>query len=69
MGANERRLGISTIAISAIFAAATGVVGASEITIGLMALPIMLEKKYNTSMACGAICAGGTLGILIPPVS
>ncbi len=60
-------LGISTIAISAIFAAATGVVGASEITIGLMALPIMLEKKYNASMACGAICAGGTLGILIPP--
>ena len=60
-------LGISTIAISAIFAAATGVVGASEITIGLMALPVMLAKKYNKSMACGAICAGGTLGILIPP--
>lgn len=60
-------LGISTIAISAIFAAATGVVGASEITIGLMALPVMLQKKYNKSMACGAICAGGTLGILIPP--
>lgn len=60
-------LGISTIAISAIFAAATGVVGASEITIGLMALPVMLDKKYNKSMACGAICAGGTLGILIPP--
>jgi tripartite ATP-independent transporter DctM subunit len=60
-------LGISTIAISAVFAAATGVVGASEITIGLMALPAMLEKKYNRSMACGTICAGGTLGILIPP--
>ncbi len=60
-------LGISTIAISAIFAAATGVVGASEITIGLMALPAMLAKKYNKSMACGAVCAGGTLGILIPP--
>ncbi len=60
-------LGISTIAISAIFAAATGVVGASEITIGLMALPVMLEKNYNKPMACGAICAGGTLGILIPP--
>ncbi len=60
-------LGISTIAISAIFAAATGVVGASEITIGLMALPVMLAKNYNKSMACGAICAGGTLGILIPP--
>lgn len=60
-------LGISTIAISAIFAAATGVVGASEITIGLMALPVMLAKKYDKSLACGAICAGGTLGILIPP--
>ena len=60
-------LGISTIAICAIFAAATGVVGASEVTIGLMALPAMLEKKYNKSLACGAICAGGTLGILIPP--
>ena len=60
-------LGISTIAICALFAAATGVVGASEITIGLMALPAMLEKNYNKSLACGAICAGGTLGILIPP--
>jgi tripartite ATP-independent transporter DctM subunit len=60
-------LGISTIAISAMFAAATGVVGASEITIGLMALPAMLNRDYNKSMACGAICAGGTLGILIPP--
>ena len=66
-GSMRGGLGISTIAISAVFAAATGVVGASEITIGLMALPIMLEKKYNPSMACGAICAGGTLGILIPP--
>ncbi len=60
-------LGISTIAICALFAAATGVVGASEVTIGLMALPAMLEKKYNKSLACGTICAGGTLGILIPP--
>lgn len=60
-------LGISTIAICALFAAATGVVGASEVTIGLMALPAMLEKNYNKSLACGAICAGGTLGILIPP--
>jgi tripartite ATP-independent transporter DctM subunit len=60
-------LGIATIVISALFAAATGVVGASEITIGLMALPAMLDKGYNKSMACGTICAGGTLGILIPP--
>jgi len=60
-------LGISTIAICALFAAATGIVGASEVTIGLMALPAMLDKHYNKSLACGAICAGGTLGILIPP--
>lgn len=60
-------LGISTIAISALFAAATGVVGASEVTIGLMALPAMLKRNYNTSLACGSVCAGGTLGILIPP--
>ena len=60
-------LGISTIAISALFAAATGVVGASEVTIGLMALPAMLSKSYDKSLACGSVCAGGTLGILIPP--
>lgn len=60
-------LGISTIAISAIFAATTGVVGASEVTIGLMALPAMLKNGYNKSLACGSVCAGGTLGILIPP--
>lgn len=60
-------LGISTIAISAIFAAATGVVGASEVTIGLMALPAMLKNNYSKSIACGSVCAGGTLGILIPP--
>lgn len=60
-------LGVSTVAISALFAAATGVVGASEVTIGLMALPAMLDKKYSTSLACGSVCAGGTLGIIIPP--
>jgi len=60
-------LGISTMAISAIFAATTGVVGASEVTIGLMALPAMLKNGYSKTLACGSVCAGGTLGILIPP--
>lgn len=60
-------LGVSTIVMAMLFAATTGIVGASEVTIGLIALPAMLAKKYNKSMACGAICAGGTLGILIPP--
>lgn len=67
LGGLRGGLGISTIAISALFAAATGVVGASEITIGLMALPAMLARNYNKSIACGSVCAGGTLGILIPP--
>jgi len=60
-------LGVSTIVMAMLFAATTGIVGASEVTIGLIALPAMLAKKYNKSMACGSICAGGTLGILIPP--
>lgn len=67
LGGLRGGLGISTITICAVFAAATGVVGASEITVGLIALPAMLSRHYNKSLACGAICAGGTLGILIPP--
>jgi len=67
LGGTRGGLGISTIVICTTFAAATGVVGASEITIGLMALPAMLSRGYNIPLACGAICAGGTLGILIPP--
>ncbi|PKN64209.1 MAG: C4-dicarboxylate ABC transporter [Deltaproteobacteria bacterium HGW-Deltaproteobacteria-15] len=67
LGGTRGGLGIATIVICTTFAAATGVVGASEITIGLMALPAMLSRGYNIPLACGAICAGGTLGILIPP--
>lgn len=67
LGSLRGGLGISTITICALFAAATGVVGASEVTIGLMALPAMLKRSYNKTLACGSICAGGTLGILIPP--
>ena len=67
LGGLRGGLGITTIVISAVFAAATGVVGASVVTIGLMALPALLARQYNVSLTCGAICAGGTLGILIPP--
>jgi tripartite ATP-independent transporter DctM subunit len=67
LGSLRGGLGISTITICALFAAATGVVGASEVTIGLMALPAMLNRSYDKTLACGSICAGGTLGILIPP--
>ena len=48
-------------------AAMVGVIGASEVTMGVIALPQMLKRKYDKFIACGSILAGGTLGILIPP--
>lgn len=60
-------LAIATICAATIFAAATGVVGASVVAIGLLALPEMLRYGYSRSLASGVICAGGALGILIPP--
>ncbi len=57
----------STIILCTIFAATAGVVGATETTVGLMALPAMLKRGYSKTLACGSICAGGTLGIIIPP--
>jgi len=50
-----------------LFAAATGIVGASVTIIGLMAGPVMKRTGYDTSLSAGCIAAGGTLGILIPP--
>ncbi len=67
LGGLRGGLAMATIVICVIFAAATGVVGASEVTIGLLALPAMLKRKFSKPLACGTICAGGTLGILIPP--
>ena len=63
------RGGLATAAVvaSTILAATVGVVGATEVTMGMIALPAMLRRNYNPEMACGAILAGGTLGILIPP--
>ncbi len=60
-------LAVSTISLCTVFAATAGVVGATETIVGLMALPAMLKRKYNIPLATGSICAGGTLGILIPP--
>ncbi|MBM3570658.1 MAG: TRAP transporter large permease subunit [Alphaproteobacteria bacterium] len=58
---------LGTIVTATLFAAATGIVGASVSIIGLMAGPIMKKKGYDPAMSAGTICAGGTLGILIPP--
>lgn len=67
MGRLRGGLAIATLVTCTIFAAATGVIGASVVTMGLLALPSMLKYKYDIPMATGSICAGGTLGILIPP--
>lgn len=60
-------LGISVIAVGAMLAASTGIVGATVVTMGLMSLPLMLKRGYSPSFACGTICATGTLGQIIPP--
>jgi tripartite ATP-independent transporter DctM subunit len=60
-------LAIATVLTCTIFAAATGVVGATVVTMGIMSLPAMMKYKYDKPMAAGAVCAGGALGILIPP--
>lgn len=60
-------LAVATIVTSAIFATATGIVGAVVTLMGLLALPGMLKAGYNVRLSAGAITAGGCLGILIPP--
>jgi tripartite ATP-independent transporter DctM subunit len=55
------------IVTSAVFAMATGIVGAAVTVLGIMAAPIMIKTGYDAKLAAGAITAGGTLGILIPP--
>jgi TRAP-type mannitol/chloroaromatic compound transport system permease large subunit len=60
-------LAVATIITCAIFATATGIVGAVVTLMGLLAFPAMLKAGYNVKIAAGAVTAGGCLGILIPP--
>lgn len=60
-------LAVATIVTCAIFATATGIVGAVVTLMGLLALPAMLKAGYSTQLSAGSITAGGCLGILIPP--
>jgi len=60
-------MGVAALITCALFATATGIVGAVVTLMGLLALPAMLMARYDNSFAAGIICAGGTLGILIPP--
>jgi tripartite ATP-independent transporter DctM subunit len=60
-------LAIGTVLLCVVFAAATGIVGATETVVGLLAIPVMLRYAYNKSLISGTICAGGSLGTIIPP--
>lgn len=60
-------LGISVSVVGALLAASTGIVGATVVTMGLIALPTMLKRGYDPRLATGAIAAAGTLGQIIPP--
>jgi len=66
-GARCGGLGISVILVGMLMAASTGIVGATVVTMGLLALPTMLKRGYDPAVATGTICASGTLGQIIPP--
>ncbi|HEX7004061.1 MAG TPA: TRAP transporter large permease subunit [Trueperaceae bacterium] len=60
-------LAISVVVVGALLAASTGVVGASVVTMGVLALPIMLKYDYDKGLASGVVASSGTLGQIIPP--
>jgi tripartite ATP-independent transporter DctM subunit len=60
-------MGVAALVTCTLFATSTGIVGAVVTLMGLLAFPAMLKARYNIGFASGIICAGGTLGILIPP--
>ncbi|MDO6563369.1 TRAP transporter large permease subunit [Amphritea sp. 1_MG-2023] len=60
-------LAISVALLGVVMAASTGIVGASVVMLGMLALPVMLKQNYKEEMALGVVAASGTLGILIPP--
>ncbi len=60
-------LAVGTVLLCVVFAAASGVVGATESVVGLLAIPVMLRYAYDKGLISGTICAGGSLGTIIPP--
>ncbi|MEP4113026.1 MAG: TRAP transporter large permease subunit [Nitratireductor sp.] len=60
-------LGVSVVLVGALLAASTGIVGATVIAMGMIALPTMLRNGYNPRLASGVVCTAGTLGQIIPP--
>ena len=66
-GTRPGGLGLAVILVGALLAASTGIVGATVVTMGVLALPTMLRAGYQPQLAAGTICATGTLGQIIPP--
>ncbi|MFM8795286.1 MAG: TRAP transporter large permease subunit, partial [Betaproteobacteria bacterium] len=60
-------MGVGIILFGVLMGATTGIVGATVITLGLLTLPTLIRRGYDKGLACGAICASGTLGQIIPP--
>jgi tripartite ATP-independent transporter DctM subunit len=60
-------MAIGIVGVGVLMGATTGIVGATVITLGLLTLPTLLKRGYDPGIACGAICASGTLGQIIPP--
>ncbi|KAB2916742.1 MAG: TRAP transporter large permease subunit [Hyphomicrobiaceae bacterium] len=60
-------LAIGTVLMCVVFAASSGVIGATETVVGLLAIPVMLKYQYDKGLVSGTICAGGSLGTIIPP--
>jgi tripartite ATP-independent transporter DctM subunit len=67
LGGIKGGLGLSVVVVCTVFAATTGIIGASVVAMGLLAAPALTNKGYQKEMTSGIICASGTLGILIPP--
>ncbi|MBC7359356.1 MAG: TRAP transporter large permease subunit [Desulfacinum sp.] len=67
LGSLKGGLGLAVVVVCTVFAATTGIIGASVVAMGLLATPALLDKGYDKGLTSGIICAAGTLGILIPP--
>lgn len=60
-------MGVAVILVGVLMGASTGIVGATVVTLGLLTLPVFVRRGYSKALACGTICASGTLGQIIPP--
>ncbi len=67
MGGQRGGLGFALLLVGMLLAASTGIVGATVVTLGLLAMPVMKKHGYDEGLAAGTICASGTLGQIIPP--